>query len=141
MVKPLRSAAKSSRSTPALPRMSAPTPAPNAAPKLTKDELRAQVTKLESSIAALRAKSREANRAIKAANSRIAELETQVAELEQQATAAQARFDAAKAPKATRRPRIMRKAATDSNDEGPHDEAVESPPSEEAAQASEDVPS
>ena len=46
-----------------------------AAPKVSKDELRAQVEKLELSVAALRTKNREANRAAKTAAARIAELE------------------------------------------------------------------
>jgi hypothetical protein len=56
-----------------------------AAPKVSKDELRAQVEKLELSVAALRAKNREANRAAKTAAARIAELEDQVARLEKNA--------------------------------------------------------
>jgi hypothetical protein len=58
----------------------------NVAPvqKVSKDELRAQVEKLEQANAALRARSREANRSAKAAVARIAELEAQVARLEKQ---------------------------------------------------------
>jgi hypothetical protein len=56
-----------------------------AAPKLSKDELRARVEQLERANAMLRAKSREANRAAKSAAARIAELENEVARLEQQA--------------------------------------------------------
>jgi hypothetical protein len=48
----------------------------------SKDELRAQVEKLEKVNATLRTKSREANRAAKSASSRIAELEEEVARLE-----------------------------------------------------------
>lgn len=59
----------------------APAPAV-AAPKVSKDELRAQVEKLEQANATLRTKSREANRVAKTANARIAELEDQVAQLE-----------------------------------------------------------
>ncbi len=52
------------------------------APKLSKDELRSQVEKLEATVITQRAKSRDANRALKAATARIAELEAQVARLE-----------------------------------------------------------
>jgi len=56
-----------------------------AAPKPSKDELRARVEQLEHANATLRTKSREANRAAKMAAARIAELEDQVARLENQA--------------------------------------------------------
>jgi hypothetical protein len=52
---------------------------------VSKDELRAQVEKLELSVASLRTKNREANRATKIAAARIAELEDQVARLEKSA--------------------------------------------------------
>ena len=58
------------------------------APKVSKDELRAQVEKLERSNAALRTKSRELGRAAKAAAARIEELEAQVVRLEKKAAAA-----------------------------------------------------
>ncbi len=51
-------------------------------PKVSKDELRAQVEKLEGTVATLRTKNREANRAAKTAAARIAELEDQVAQFE-----------------------------------------------------------
>jgi hypothetical protein len=54
-------------------------------PKISKDELRAQVEKLELSVASLRTKNREANRAAKTAAARIAELENEVARLEKKA--------------------------------------------------------
>jgi hypothetical protein len=53
--------------------------------KLSKDELRVQVEKLERANATLRAKNREANRTAKAAAARIAELEEIVAGLEKKA--------------------------------------------------------
>jgi len=87
--KPGRPAAAGSRSPtkgikPAAVAKRAPaTAAP--APKVSKDELRAQVEKLELSVAALRTKNREANRAAKTAAARIAELEDQVARLEKAA--------------------------------------------------------
>ena len=49
------------------------------APKVSKDELRAQVEKLERTVATLRARSREAVRAAKQATARIEELEAQLA--------------------------------------------------------------
>jgi hypothetical protein len=55
------------------------------APKLSKDELRAQVEKLERANATLRAKSRETNRVAKSSAARIAELEEEVARLEKKA--------------------------------------------------------
>ena len=53
--------------------------------QLSKDELRAQVEKLERANATLRAKSRETNRAAKSAAARIAEFEGEVARLEKKA--------------------------------------------------------
>jgi phage I-like protein len=57
------------------------------APAVSKDELRAQVAKLERANATLRAKGRDAGRAAKTAAARIAELEDQVARLSQQLAA------------------------------------------------------
>lgn len=62
-------------------------PAVPPAPKVSKDELRAEVEKLEQLVVNLRAKSREANKAAKAATARISELEAQVAQLEKKAAA------------------------------------------------------
>ena len=70
--KSARAATAPKRTPAALPR----------APKLSKDELRAQVEKLERANATLRAKSRETNRAAKLAGARIAELEGEIARLE-----------------------------------------------------------
>jgi chromosome segregation ATPase len=67
----------------------AQTAASPAAPKLSKDELRARVEALERANATLRAKNREANRAAKTAAARIAELEDQVAQLEKRMASAQ----------------------------------------------------
>lgn len=58
---------------------------PVRAPKLSKDELRAQVEKLEQANAAFRSKSRETNKALKLATRRITELEEQVTLFEQDA--------------------------------------------------------
>lgn len=63
------------------------------APKLSKEELRGLVEKQEGTIATLRAKSRETNKAAKAANNRIAELEAEVARLQQQVAARGARAE------------------------------------------------
>lgn len=68
----------------------APKPRPVAAPpapKVSKDELRAQVEKLEGTVATLRTRTREANRAAKTAAARIAELEDQAARFGKQAVA------------------------------------------------------
>ncbi len=85
--KPGRPAAAGQRSpVKAIKPAAAPKRAPvAAAPKVSKDELRAQVEKLELSVASLRTKNREANRAAKTAAARIAELEDQVARLEKAA--------------------------------------------------------
>ena len=136
-----RVAAKTSRSTPAAARTSTTTPLPLAAPKLSKDELRAQVAKLEGSNATLKAKSRDMNRAFKAANSRIADLEAELAELrEQAAAAAQAAAKPVKEAKAPRVARASRKAPIDPGDAVPPGVAVEEPqPLDEEAQTARDA--
>ena len=113
VIKAPRGAAKPSRSTPPLARTSTTATTPLAAPKLSKDELRAQVAKLEGSNATLKAKSRDMNRAIKTANSRIADLETELAELREQAAAAQAAAEPVKEAKPPRAARASRKAPID----------------------------
>ena len=80
--------------------VAAPAPAPAPAPKLSKDELRAQVEKLEQANAVLRTKSRETNKAAKAAVQRIAELEAQMAQLEKAASAKPAPASPGPKPKA-----------------------------------------
>ena len=78
-VKPAKAKAK------ALAPKAAPAKAPaERAPMVTKGELRTQMERLEQTIATLRTKSREANRAAKLATARIAELEEDVARLEKQ---------------------------------------------------------
>jgi len=57
-------------------------PAAGKAPVVSKDELRAQLEKAQTTITTLRTKSREATRAAKEAAARIAELEAKVAQLE-----------------------------------------------------------
>ncbi len=60
-------------------RRAAPVARAEAVPKMSKDDLRAQVQKLTTSVATLRAKLREATKAAKLAASRITDLEEQVA--------------------------------------------------------------
>ena len=135
-----RVAAKMSRSTPAPARTSTTTPTPTAAPKLSKDELRAQVAKLEGSNATLKAKSRDMNRAFKAANSRIADLEAELAELRDQAAATQVVAKPVKEAKTPRAARASRKASIDPGDVVPPGVAVEEPqPLDEEARAARDA--
>lgn len=77
---------------------------------VTKDELRAQVEKLERANATLRAKSREAGRAAKLAAARIEELEAQVTKLERSAIPkeAPARTKAARSKAVTPDPKPAR---------------------------------
>lgn len=70
------------------PKLAARVPAAPPAPKLSKEELRTQVEKLEQLVVTLRAKSRETNKAAKGAAARTLELEAQVAALEKKVTAA-----------------------------------------------------
>ena len=62
-----------------------PAAAPTRVPPPSKGELRAQIEKLETANAALKAKGREVNRTAKAAARRLAELEEQVAQLHAEA--------------------------------------------------------
>jgi len=100
--------------------------APAPAPKVSKDELRAQLEKLERANATLRAKSRDANRAAKTAAARIAELEEQVERLDKEIARQTVPSDggptAASAPRSTRRRR-----AIDPGDAVPPGVAVEEP--------------
>lgn len=114
--KPARAAAAPKPGPAALPR----------APKLSKDELRAQVEKLERANATLRAKSRETSRAARSAAARIAELEGEVARLEKKV--------ASQAAAATRGPRPRTAASSkrrsseiDPGDAVPPGVAVEEP--------------
>jgi hypothetical protein len=107
----------------ATPRTTARAPAVPPAPKVSKDELRAQVEKLEQLVTSLRAKSRETNKAAKVAAARIAELEAQVAELEKNAAPAPVRE-----PKSPRPARAKRKSREiDPGDAVPPGVAVEEP--------------
>ena len=97
------------------------------APKLSKDELRAQVEKLERANATLRTRSREANRAAKTAAARIAALEEEVARLEKQVAAQTTRAGGdqpASPPKGRRR---VQRREIDPGDAVPPGVAVEEP--------------
>ena len=102
-------------------------PAP--APKLSKDELRAQVEKLERTVASLRAKNRELKRASGADAGRAEELERTVARLERKLSAQ----DTEGEEPARKPPRRRRSAERDPGDAVPPGVAVEEPqePSEE----------
>jgi hypothetical protein len=76
--------------------------------KLSKDELRVQVEKLERANATLRAKNREANRTAKAATARIAELEEYVAKLAKKAALQTPSSNGEQAAKPTRAKRQSR---------------------------------
>ncbi len=65
-----------------------PEAAPTRVPPPSKGELRAQIEKLETANATLKAKSREGNRAAKSATRRITELEEQVAQAQEEAARA-----------------------------------------------------
>lgn len=97
-------------------------PVAERAPKVSKDELRAQVEKLDRTIATLRAKARETTRAAKGAAARIAELEAEVARLE----AAAARQAAPPKPAKTARPRA-KAPGRDPGDSVPPGVAVQEP--------------
>lgn len=108
--------------TPAATRRTAAAAVP--APKVSKDELRAQVEKLERTVATLRARSRDAVRAAKQAAARIEELEAELA-AKPAATAAQPARRASKpvakadAPVAPRKTRARRgQALSDDRDPG-----------------------
>jgi hypothetical protein len=113
--------------------------APVAAPKLSKDELRTQVEKLERTNATLRAKNRETTRAGKEAAGRIAELEEQVERLEaalEKARAAQAKpARTQRAADDAEQPRRRKRRQIDPGDSVPEGVAVEDPlPLDEEAQ-------
>lgn len=104
-------------------------------PAISKDELRAQVAKLERANARLRARSREANRAAKTAAAHIAELEDRVARLEKQVTSPPPAVRRARPPGATSRTRRPEQDR-DPGDAVPPGVAVEAPaPLDEEAEA------
>src|SRR5271165_799943 len=111
-----------------------------AAPKLSKDELRARVEALERTNATLRTKSREAGRAAKTAAARIAELEDQVARLEKQAAPPPAPAEGGSKPTASARGKRQRRGV-DPGDAVPPGVAVQepAPPDEEAETAPENL--
>ncbi len=92
-----------------------PSPTLSRAPKLSKDELRAQVEKLERANATLRAKSRETNRVAKSSAARVAELEGEVARLERKVAS-----QAAAAPRGPK-PRTSTRGKRRSSDIDPGD--------------------
>jgi hypothetical protein len=97
-----------------------------AAPKVSKDELRGQVEKLERANATLRAKGREATRDAKSSAARIAELEGEVARLEKK-VASQAK-SAQRPPKPRTAVRGKRRSAgIDPGDAVPPGVAVQEP--------------
>jgi chromosome segregation ATPase len=115
--------AKTPAKRPKAPAASKPiqTAAASAAPKLSKDELRARVEALEQANATLRAKNRDANRSAKTAAARIAELEDQVAQLEKQMTSAQPK------PKRSAPSPRKRRREIDPGDAVPEGVAVQEP--------------
>jgi hypothetical protein len=80
------------------------------APVVSKDELRAQLEKAQTTIAALRTKSREVNRLAKEAAARIAELEAKVAQLEKTSSAKEKPTSAAPSAEKPVKPRGRRAA-------------------------------
>ena len=106
-------------------------------PPPSKGELRAHIEKLEAANAALKAKSRETNRAAKAANKRIDELEAELARLQDQ-TARQS--IAPKAEKVARRGRQARGREIHPGDAVPPGVAVLEPePLDAEAEAARDA--
>lgn len=97
------------------------------APKLSKEELRAQVEKLERANAALRAKSREINKMAKTAAARTAELEDRVAQLEKDAAAAPAPRTSNPKPKSPASNRSERQSESVDPGDAPPGVAVEQP--------------
>jgi chromosome segregation ATPase len=96
------------------------------APKLSKDELRAEIEKLERANANLRSRNRAASRQAKTSAARIAELEEQVGRLQKQSAARAAGVDdnrASPAPKSRR----TRHREIDPGDSVPPGVAVEEP--------------
>src|SRR4051812_26438274 len=124
--KPAGSTRSSGRPTATPIKASATKPVPAvaspSAPKLSKDELRARVEALEGVNAALRSKSRDANRAAKTAAARIAELEDQVAQLEKRLASAQPKPKSSAPSRGQRRSREI-----DPGDAVPEGVAVQDP--------------
>jgi hypothetical protein len=109
-----------------------------AAPKLTVGELRAQLEKLQSANATLRAKNRETSRMMKTATARIAELEEKVTRLEKELAAkpTPAKRGPSSAVRTKRLPRDV-----DPSDAMPPGVAVEEPaPLDEEAETARENP-
>lgn len=124
-VTPKKAAAKAS------PKAAQPKAAAERPPVVSKDELRAQVEKLEQTVATLRTKGREANRASKQASARIAELEEEVARLEKQVAS-----QAAAAKRSATRAAARKSREIDPGDSVPEGFAVQEPePLDEEAEA------
>ncbi len=85
-------------------------PAAARAPVVSKDVLRAQLEKAQTTITTLRTKSREATRAAKEAAARIAELEAKVAQLEKTSSAKEKPKSAAPSAEKPVKPRGRRAA-------------------------------
>jgi hypothetical protein len=83
-------------------------PAPVRAPVVSKDELRAQLEKAQTTITTLRTKNREAIRAAKAAAAHIAELEAKVTQLEKTSSVKEKSNSAAPTPEKLLKPRGRR---------------------------------
>jgi len=115
--------AKVTRTTAAPEHAGAASPA---APKFSKDELRARVEQLEHANATLRTKSREAGRAARTATARIAELEDQVARLQKQAAPPPAPAKGGSKPAAPARGKRQRRSV-DPGDAVPPGVAVQEP--------------
>ena len=109
-----------------------------AAPKLSKEDLRLRVEKLERANATLRAKGKDATRAAKEADARIADLEAQVAQMEKKAPSKPA---ASPTAKTTSKRGPKRSREIDPGDAVPPGVAVEDPEpmDEEATEAKESL--
>ena len=92
------------------------------APKVSKDELRAQIEKFERTVATLRAKNREMGAAAKSANARVAELEIELEKLQKAVAATPPKPPRERAPKTPRRTRDI-----DPGDAVPPGVAVQDP--------------
>jgi hypothetical protein len=127
--------AKAGAKTPASKATAAKAPAERA-PVVSKDELRAQVEKLERTNATLRAKGRQATKAAKTAAARIAELEEEVARLEKQIAS-----QGASAKRSAKRSEARGRRSIDPGDAVPPGIAVAEPeaPDQEAEKALENL--
>jgi hypothetical protein len=91
-------------------------PTPIKAPVVSKDELRVQLEKAQTTIATLRTKAREATRAAKSSAAQIAELEAKVAQLEKKSAPQEkptAQSSIAAKPAKQRRRKVAEKAGAE----------------------------